>query len=272
MNMSIVKSNKGSKLTILSVLKEIEDQLQIDDKEPVSLESWYKRNDGLEYKLKRILIKLESEKAIDGLKQVKIKDGSKKGGYRYKWSFIAGKDFKEVLKKQKSLISTEQRYEQTLKEITKQKSKPSNLDIKYKQILSGIEKDKSVVKQSPDSAKDNRQVFVCGNLRVDIDEGVVNYKNNRPVEVEPNNKNIKFLTLLIKSKGIVEYEQIAKELKMDCWHEGVINRDVARDVQFLRRDLVVFLRDKVGFTKREIRNMIVNKKNIGYKVSCTKAH
>jgi len=73
---------------------------------------------------------------------------------------------------------------------------------------------------------------------------------------------------LMESKKVVEYVEIAKRLETNYWHEGVTNKDVAREVQFLRRDLATFLRDKVGMTNKEIQKVIINKKNIGYKLHC----
>lgn len=86
-------TNDDSNVTLLSVLKEVKDQLKIDASKPINLESWYKRNDGLEYKLKRVLKRLVHDKVIDEFHRVKIKDQTKKGGYRYKWSLRPDKSF-----------------------------------------------------------------------------------------------------------------------------------------------------------------------------------
>lgn len=110
--------------------------------------------------------------------------------------------------------------------------------------------------------------LVCGSLRVNLDQGVIYRGNNSPVEISPDNNIVKFLVILIGSNKIVEYVEIAKKLEMNCWHERASNKDVAREVQFLKRDLVTFLRNGLGMTKKEIRGMVVNKKNFGYKLRC----
>jgi len=112
------------------------------------------------------------------------------------------------------------------------------------------------------------QLLKCGKLQVNLSQGVIQYSGNNPVEIEPDNEIIKFLVVLMESKKVVEYVEIAKRLETNYWHEGVINKDVAREVQFLRRDLATFLRDKVGMTNKEIQKVIINKKNIGYKLHC----
>lgn len=110
--------------------------------------------------------------------------------------------------------------------------------------------------------------LVCGKLRVDLDQGVIHYGNNNPVEISPDNNIVKLLVVLMQSRKIAEYTEIAKNLEINCWHEGTTNREVSREVQFLKRDLITFLRDNVHMTNKEIKEMIVAKKNLGYKLRC----
>lgn len=110
--------------------------------------------------------------------------------------------------------------------------------------------------------------LLCGKLQIDLDQGVIRCGNDNPVEISPDNNIVKFLVVLIQNKRIVEYTEIAKKLEMNCWHEGTTNKEVAREVQFLRRDLTTFLRDKVHMTDKKIKEIIVVKKNFGYKLRC----
>jgi len=114
------------------------------------------------------------------------------------------------------------------------------------------------------------KVLECGLLKINLDQGVIRYNDKMPAEISPDDKKIRFLVFLMENKKVVEYAEIAKKLDVNWWQEGLTNKDVARDVQFLRRDLATFLRDEVSMTNREIQKMIINKKNIGYKLRCGK--
>jgi hypothetical protein len=114
------------------------------------------------------------------------------------------------------------------------------------------------------------QQFSCGNIMINLDQAIMKYKANNPVEISPDNDEIQMLVFLMKNKGIVKkYIEIAKELNINCYHKAATNSDVAREVQFLRRDLATFLRKKVGMSDEEINRMIIVKKNTGYKLQCT---
>lgn len=127
------------------------------------------------------------------------------------------------------------------------------------------EYEQSQVKVAPTS---NKQ-FRCGNLLVDLDQTIIQNGDKNPVEISPDDKKIRMLVFLMKNKGIVkQYVEIAEELSINSYYEGVNNSHVAREVQFYKRDLVTFLRKKVGMTNQEINNMIIAKKNIGYKLQC----
>jgi len=116
---------------------------------------------------------------------------------------------------------------------------------------------------------DNTQTeLICENLHINLTQGTICYANNNVIEISPDNKIVKFLIILIENRRVVEYVEIAKKLEMNCWHEEVKNKDVARDIQFLKRDTVTFLKNKVGMTNGNIRKIIISKKNIGYKMHC----
>ncbi|HEY4694457.1 MAG TPA: hypothetical protein VIH52_00630 [Candidatus Nanoarchaeia archaeon] len=127
---------------------------------------------------------------------------------------------------------------------------------------------KENTKQPESTEKRSGESFQCGELQVNLAQGVIVYKSGIQVEVSPDNSVMKLLVFLIKSNKVVTYVEIAKSLGMNCWHEGVTNKDVAREVQFLKRDLATLLKDKVGMGNKEIESMIIAKKNIGYKLRC----
>ena len=110
--------------------------------------------------------------------------------------------------------------------------------------------------------------LVCGNLRIDLEQGTICYGNNNPIEISPSNNIVKFLVILMRGGKAIEYVEIAKQLEMNCWHEGATNKDVAREVQFLRRDLVAFLINKISIPQNEIKKMILSKPSFGYKLNC----
>lgn len=107
--------------------------------------------------------------------------------------------------------------------------------------------------------------LVCGELKLDVDQSVIQYKDNPPQEISTGINTIKLLITLMENKRVVEYTEIAQKLKLNCYHEGVENKDVAREVQFLKRDLGKFL-EKIGMSKTEIQKMFISKKNVGYKL------
>lgn len=116
--------------------------------------------------------------------------------------------------------------------------------------------------------KSNKELLMCGKLQLDLDNGTLRFGDNPSVEISSNNKIIQFLELLMLNQRVVEYVEIAKSLGMNCWHENVENKDVAREVQYLKRDLGIVLREKVGMSNKYLRDMIISKKNIGYKLRC----
>ena len=128
----------------------------------------------------------------------------------------------------------------------------------YKKIRRQYEQIRSAIVEQED-------VFEWKNLKLNLSKGSLQYKNNPPKDVSPSEEEILFLALLMKAKRIVEYTEIARELKMNCYHPGVINEEIARNVLYLRRDIVPIL-EEVGMTRSEIKRMIVSIRNKGYKL------
>lgn len=119
-----------------------------------------------------------------------------------------------------------------------------------------------------DSSSSTDKVLECGSFKINLDQSTIQYKDGTPSEISTGINIVKLLILLIENKRVIPYTEIAQKLKLNCYHEGVTNKDVAREVQFLRRDLGDFL-VKIGMSKTEIQGMFISKKNVGYKLRCS---
>lgn len=114
----------------------------------------------------------------------------------------------------------------------------------------------------------NDKILECGLLKINLDQSTIQFKDTSPAEISTGVNTIKFLIILMENKRVVEYTEIAQKLKLNCYHEGSTNKDVAREVQFLRRDLSGFL-VKIGMNRTEVQGMFISKKNVGYKLRCS---
>lgn len=112
-------------------------------------------------------------------------------------------------------------------------------------------------------------VYRCGKLVLDITESSLKYKNNPPVKgISPQNQEVQFLVYLIQNENkIVKYLSIARELNLNSSGPGATNQSVARNVQFVRRNLG-YLLENAGMTKDAINKIIINKTKLGYQLVC----
>ena len=107
-------------------------------------------------------------------------------------------------------------------------------------------------------------VFTWRKLKLDLLKGILQYKNNKPTEISPTQDEIKFLILLIESDQIVKYGEIADKLDLNC-RASSDPQEIAKAVQYIRRNIVPIL-EKAGMTKSDIEDMILSKRNVGYKL------
>lgn len=107
-------------------------------------------------------------------------------------------------------------------------------------------------------------VFTWKELKLDLLRGTMQYKNNKIAEISPTQNEIKFLVLLMESYQIVTYGEIADKLDLNC-RASSYPAEVAKAVQYLRRNVVPIL-EKAGMTRSEIEDMILSKRNVGYKL------
>lgn len=113
--------------------------------------------------------------------------------------------------------------------------------------------------------KTGEGLYHWGKLELNIPQGTIRYDKTLE-EISPEIDIIKFLILLFENQRVVEYVELAKYLKLPCYHKECKNVDVARDIQFIKRDLLTFLKKKLGMPEKEVRNMIITKWMVGFKL------
>ncbi len=136
----------------------------------------------------------------------------------------------------------------------------------FEGMLKKIEKESGLKRVDQPSEESNNDLLEYGGIILNLSKATLQYKDNNQIEIQPDNKEIKFLKLLIQNKGnVLKYEEIAKKMRLSFYYESALKAIVAREVQFLKRDLGNVLR-KAGLTQKEITKMIITKKKVGYKL------
>jgi len=139
---------------------------------------------------------------------------------------------------------------------------------KFDEIYKEYEPEKLEGVDFPDTSK---LPLKCGLLRVDQAGGTIQYDDNTPFPSSPEERPMKFLVLLVENRGkLVKYIEIAKTMNMNCWHPGAKkeDKDIHRNVQLLKKDVKKFLVNNVKIPEKEFDKMIINERNVGYKVEC----
>lgn len=121
--------------------------------------------------------------------------------------------------------------------------------------------------------KKGRELKKIGDITYSWEQLVLNkskatlaYKNNQSINISLNKQDIKLLEMLLKNGDrITEYIHVAKELQLNSFDKEYSNKDVARNVQFVKKELHATL-GKTGMTKEEVKNMILTITNTGYKL------
>jgi len=108
----------------------------------------------------------------------------------------------------------------------------------------------------------------CGDLRLDLERGTLQYKLNKPQNVSIGTQVIRFLIMLLKSDSkILEYKKVARELDLNSYHRDWNNKDTGEELRYLNRDLHELLK-KSGMSKTEIDSYISIVTNVGFKLNC----
>lgn len=128
-----------------------------------------------------------------------------------------------------------------------------------------LEIDRKKFKYLYEEYQDRGKILTYKSIKLDLVKGKIQYKQEPPVDIQPDNREIKFLTLLMKKPGTIhENKYIAKELGMNS--SWASNKDLAREIGYIRRDLLSWLTNTVKIPEEEAKSMIENKKNFGYKL------
>lgn len=109
----------------------------------------------------------------------------------------------------------------------------------------------------------------AGLLTIDFTEGTLQYGDNPSVEISPEKAEIKFLAILMSNQRIVEYKELGEEFMRGLSSDRDTNKDSARNIQFLKRDLIFYLKKEARMPQDQvtaISKMIEAKRGKGYKL------
>lgn len=141
---------------------------------------------------------------------------------------------------------------------------PPDLELAFNRIDERLEEHKTKKYHLLYKAEDN--ILTWNNLILNQNKSTLSYKDFLSVNIQLNTQAIKLLKMLIKNgNNLTEYVVIAKELNLNSFHEGVGNKDIARDVQFVKKELNKILK-KTGMSKEELGKMIISVRNTGFKL------
>lgn len=107
----------------------------------------------------------------------------------------------------------------------------------------------------------------CSGLILNLKKGYIQYKDNLPKDISPDNQIIKLLAILLSNKGeIVEYVMIGQTVKPGFYHEGLTNSSLGEPMRDIKKNLRKFLLS-IGMTPNEFDLLISTEKNIGYRMN-----
>ena len=115
-----------------------------------------------------------------------------------------------------------------------------------------------------DKTRSKEEIVIWRDLKINLSQGTMQYKNKKPIEISPTQDEIKYLVLLMESDHIVKYGEIADKLDLNC-RASSNPKEIATAVQYIRRNIVPILVD-AGITRDEIEDMILSKRNVGCKL------
>lgn len=116
------------------------------------------------------------------------------------------------------------------------------------------------------------RVIKAGLLNLDLTAGNLRYGNNPPIEISPDKTEMKFLAILMSNQRIVEYKELGEEFMRGSPADRGSNEGSSRNIQYLKRDLISYLKNKVKMPKDQvvaISKMIEAKRGKGYKLRLT---
>lgn len=119
-----------------------------------------------------------------------------------------------------------------------------------------------------------QSVLTYGNLKYSLSKCELSYKNQKPILISPEKREMKFfLSLYNKGGRVVEYKDIAKDADLESYkylnktcetpHEEIKNSDLSADVAMLKRDFRTIVLS-LGMPKAEFNKLITTVSKRGY--------
>lgn len=111
----------------------------------------------------------------------------------------------------------------------------------------------------------NHKYNISG-IELDTLQGIIKYGNTK-LDISKENNIIKLFICLFDSQQVVDYVTIAKHLQLNCFiDDDSKNIDVSREVQYLKRDLLKYLKKELGYPAKLASNLIITSRKVGYKL------
>lgn len=109
-----------------------------------------------------------------------------------------------------------------------------------------------------------RKTINFGDLvTINSTNATLQYRNIQPIPVPLASDAIRLLILLIERNELVRYHEIAEELDLPGYREGIADKAIARDINFVRRDLGNILK-QAGLKHPTV--IIKAVRNVGYQI------
>lgn len=106
-------------------------------------------------------------------------------------------------------------------------------------------------------------------IQFDITEATLKYQDSEWYTIQVNQKEMQFLRVLVDAKGkVIDYFTIARSLDLNIAHQNADKMEVARAVQFLKRDLGKRL-SEAGMSNENVKRLLQSIQSIhgaGYKL------
>lgn len=120
-------------------------------------------------------------------------------------------------------------------------------------------------RETPILEPNQDHTYQINGIELDIPQGIIKY-GNKNLDISKENNTIKLLIYLFESQQVVEYTYIAKHLQLNCYHDGCDNSDVAREIQYLKRDLLTYLKKELGLPANVASKLIITSRKVGLKL------
>ena len=93
-------------------------------------------------------------------------------------------------------------------------------------------------------------------LLINLSEGKMEYAIGKEIRITPSSQEIRLLVYLIeKQNTIIEYKELAKQLGIKIEEGGYSDKDLARTIQLIKKNLVRMLKD-IGMSDKDSKDFI----------------